>query len=238
MPSQLIAAHTVLSLPSMDKYLGWQKLFMKTKPCIVVDVQNRLATEGISIHWHGIHQRNTPWMDGVGLVSHCPIGPGASFRYIFKAFPTRAHFGTAPIAVCKEQTGCTVVSLSWRGTRWITIQSILRIIQRIIHCCCLIGRLKNPWHCSPKFMVDYGCSWKRNLVKYQILHTQCTVLPLHLTIVILGLFHTDQGSSTPKEDTLMYLLKIHSWVCLKLNKVKCTDFNWLVPRDFMRIGFQ
>lgn len=26
---------------------------------------NSLSTESISIHWHGIHQQKSPWMDGV-----------------------------------------------------------------------------------------------------------------------------------------------------------------------------
>ncbi|KAA1093180.1 sphingosine N-acyltransferase lac1 [Puccinia graminis f. sp. tritici] len=42
----------------------------------------------ISIHWHGIHQKGTPWMDGV---SECPIQPGVSFLYSFKI---QGQFGT------------------------------------------------------------------------------------------------------------------------------------------------
>ena len=57
---------------------------------VVVNVKNNLTTEGISVHWHGMEQRGTPWMDGVGQVSQCQIGPSSKFTYIFKAFP----FGT------------------------------------------------------------------------------------------------------------------------------------------------
>ena len=32
---------------------------------VEVHVQNNLTSEGISIHWHGMHQRGTPWMDMV-----------------------------------------------------------------------------------------------------------------------------------------------------------------------------
>ena len=59
---------------------------------VAVDVTNRLTSEGTSIHWHGIHQRNTSWMDGVGLISHCPIKAGSSFRYIFRATPPGTHW--------------------------------------------------------------------------------------------------------------------------------------------------
>ena len=49
-------------------------------------------TEETSIHWHGMHQKNTPWMDGVGYISQCPIAAGDSFRYIFKAEPAGTHW--------------------------------------------------------------------------------------------------------------------------------------------------
>ncbi len=55
---------------------------------LVIDVRNNMLSESTSIHWHGMHQINTPWMDGVGHLSQCPIDPGSTFRYIFKAFPS------------------------------------------------------------------------------------------------------------------------------------------------------
>ena len=55
---------------------------------VIVHVHNNLTTEGISIHWHGMHQRGTPWMDGVGQVTQCPIGPQTSFSYMYTASPS------------------------------------------------------------------------------------------------------------------------------------------------------
>ncbi|ORY57545.1 multicopper oxidase-domain-containing protein [Pseudomassariella vexata] len=49
---------------------------------IVVDVLN-LATNATSIHWHGIFQNGTNFMDGTSGVTQCPIAPGYSFRYNF-----------------------------------------------------------------------------------------------------------------------------------------------------------
>lgn len=63
-------------------------LIVSQDQTVIVNVQNNLLDEAISVHWHGMFQRYTPWMDGVGLVTQCPIGVGASFRYIFKAEPT------------------------------------------------------------------------------------------------------------------------------------------------------
>ena len=44
-------------------------------------MRNALENEATSLHFHGIRQRNTPWMDGAGGVSHCSINPGETFQY-------------------------------------------------------------------------------------------------------------------------------------------------------------
>ncbi|CCC14584.1 unnamed protein product [Sordaria macrospora k-hell] len=41
--------------------------------------------EGAAIHWHGIRQVGTPWMDGVPSTTQCPIPPGHRFTYRFRA---------------------------------------------------------------------------------------------------------------------------------------------------------
>ena len=66
---------------------------------VIVHVHNNLTTEGISVHWHGIHQRESPYMDGVGQVTQCQIGPSSSFSYQYKASPPgtfwyHSHSGT------------------------------------------------------------------------------------------------------------------------------------------------
>jgi FtsP/CotA-like multicopper oxidase with cupredoxin domain len=55
---------------------------------VVIHVHNNLTSEGISIHWHGMHQRGTPWMDGVGQVTQCQIGAFSSYSYIYTATPS------------------------------------------------------------------------------------------------------------------------------------------------------
>lgn len=59
---------------------------------IIVDVRNRLMSEGTTLHWHGMHQRDSPYMDGVPHVSQCPIPPGHNFRYNFRAENAGTHF--------------------------------------------------------------------------------------------------------------------------------------------------
>ncbi|XP_046357790.2 laccase-like [Haliotis rufescens] len=54
---------------------------------VIVHVKNHLHNEGLSIHWHGLHQQGTPYMDGVAFITQCPILPGQEFTYKFKAKP-------------------------------------------------------------------------------------------------------------------------------------------------------
>jgi FtsP/CotA-like multicopper oxidase with cupredoxin domain len=49
---------------------------------LVVHVKNR-AVNATSIHWHGLFQNGTNWMDGTVGVTQCPIAPGHSFTYRF-----------------------------------------------------------------------------------------------------------------------------------------------------------
>jgi FtsP/CotA-like multicopper oxidase with cupredoxin domain len=52
---------------------------------IEVIVHNDLPDEGTSLHWHGLLQTQTPWFDGVPSVQQCPIAPGSTFTYRFRA---------------------------------------------------------------------------------------------------------------------------------------------------------
>ncbi|XP_033745340.1 laccase-1-like [Pecten maximus] len=59
---------------------------------VVVNVINKLSSDGVTIHWHGVPQRDSPWMDGVAYITQCPIMPGQSFRYEFKATPRGTYW--------------------------------------------------------------------------------------------------------------------------------------------------
>ncbi|KAI5056288.1 hypothetical protein GOP47_0028106 [Adiantum capillus-veneris] len=50
---------------------------------IVVELENLMPSEAVVVHWHGIHQRGTPWYDGAGGVSQCAVSPGEIFVYKF-----------------------------------------------------------------------------------------------------------------------------------------------------------
>ncbi|XP_017091486.2 uncharacterized protein Mco4 [Drosophila bipectinata] len=50
---------------------------------VVADVINSMH-ETTTVHWHGMHQRMTPFMDGVPHVTQYPIEAGQAFRYRFE----------------------------------------------------------------------------------------------------------------------------------------------------------
>ncbi|XP_070535321.1 uncharacterized protein [Ptychodera flava] len=77
---------------TINGQLPGPNIIVKNGTQVVVRVTNALLMEGITIHWHGMEQRHTPWMDGVAGVSHCPINPGETFTYRFLATPPGTHW--------------------------------------------------------------------------------------------------------------------------------------------------
>merc|ERR1712166_1504655 len=59
---------------------------------IVVRLTNKLDNEATTLHYHGMYQRGTPWMDGVSQITQCAVLPGESFTYRFLAEPAGTHF--------------------------------------------------------------------------------------------------------------------------------------------------
>lgn len=57
---------------------------------LLVNVTNRLPN-ATTIHWHGMFQNGTNWMDGTTGITQCPIPPGQNFLY---NFTVQNQFGT------------------------------------------------------------------------------------------------------------------------------------------------
>ena len=72
---------------SVNRGLPGPTLIVHESQIMVVNVENRYSAN-ISIHWHGMHQKKTNWMDGVDSVTQFGIYPGKKFRYIFNPQPT------------------------------------------------------------------------------------------------------------------------------------------------------
>ena len=60
---------------------------------VIVHVTNHIEPHGLSIHWHGMYQKGTPWADGVNMITQCPIHTPSSWIYSFIADPPGKRVG-------------------------------------------------------------------------------------------------------------------------------------------------
>ena len=69
----LIVVNRMLPGPAIHVCLGDE---------IRVRLNNKLhMSEGTSIHWHGLTQRGSPFMDGVSMITQCPVIAHTYFDY-------------------------------------------------------------------------------------------------------------------------------------------------------------
>ncbi|TGO81704.1 hypothetical protein BPOR_1046g00020 [Botrytis porri] len=59
--------------------------FMDWGDTLEITVVNQIITDGVSMHWHGIVQKESNTMDCVNGITECPITPGSSKIYKFLA---------------------------------------------------------------------------------------------------------------------------------------------------------
>lgn len=71
------------------------------KDYVVIDVNNQVPGNGLTIHWHGLFQKNYQHYDGVPFVTQCPIHEGMTFRYQFRANNAGTHFWHSHVALQK-----------------------------------------------------------------------------------------------------------------------------------------
>ena len=56
---------------------------------VISQQQNESMT---GIHWHGLHQRTTPYNDGAAGITQCGIAPGLNLTYSFCAYPSGTYW--------------------------------------------------------------------------------------------------------------------------------------------------
>ncbi|XP_046465193.1 uncharacterized protein [Neodiprion pinetum] len=59
---------------------------------VAVNVKNQMGGTESTIHWHGILQEGTQWMDGVPKITQCGIPESSSFRYVFFVNESGTYF--------------------------------------------------------------------------------------------------------------------------------------------------
>ena len=91
-PTFTFDASTFKAFIGVNGQVPGPTLIVSENQTVVVNVSNELQIESVSIHWHGMYQYNTYFMDGVQHITQCAIDPQNSFRYIFKARPSGTHW--------------------------------------------------------------------------------------------------------------------------------------------------
>ncbi|CAN8257390.1 unnamed protein product [Cochlearia groenlandica] len=69
-------------IPTVNGTLPGPTINVREGDTLVVNVINN-STYNITIHWHGVFQRKSSWMDGVNMITQCPIQPGNNFTHRF-----------------------------------------------------------------------------------------------------------------------------------------------------------
>ncbi|KDR11747.1 laccase-2-like isoform X2 [Zootermopsis nevadensis] len=59
---------------------------------VIVDITNNMAGRTVAIHWHGVFQQGSQFMDGVPMLTQCTIHESNTFRYDFIANNEGTHF--------------------------------------------------------------------------------------------------------------------------------------------------
>ncbi|KAJ8873337.1 hypothetical protein PR048_026971 [Dryococelus australis] len=70
---------------------------------LLVDVMNRIPGQELAVHWRGQPQRETPVMDGVPMVTQCPVPSFTTFQYRFRASQAGTHLWHAHTNVATGQ---------------------------------------------------------------------------------------------------------------------------------------
>lgn len=79
----VVVANGTMPGPPLIVYEGQQ---------LIINVVNKLPSEQVTIHWHGLPQKGWEYMDGVPFLSQCPIQSGESFLYNFTATPRGTYW--------------------------------------------------------------------------------------------------------------------------------------------------
>ena len=56
---------------------------------VIVHIRNTLLSNSATIHFHGLHQKDTSYFDGMPYVTQCPIAAGQTFTHRFKVCEAR-----------------------------------------------------------------------------------------------------------------------------------------------------
>ncbi|XP_014239494.1 laccase-2-like [Cimex lectularius] len=91
-PRCITGGGLVRTVITVNTMIPGPQILVCEKDIVTVNVKNNLRNEAVTIHWHGIHHKQTPFMDGVPWITQLPIAPYTTFTYNFTAEPHGTHF--------------------------------------------------------------------------------------------------------------------------------------------------
>ncbi|CAH8269751.1 unnamed protein product [Arabidopsis lyrata] len=69
-------------IPTVNGSFPGPTINVREGDTLVVHVINN-STYNVTIHWHGVFQLKSVWMDGANMITQCPIQPSNNFTYQF-----------------------------------------------------------------------------------------------------------------------------------------------------------
>ena len=88
----ILADGKLKTIEVVNKLLPGPSIQVCKGDTVVVNLENKLRSQRVTnIHWHGLRQHGTPYMDGVGMVTQWPIMPFLSYQYKFIADDPGTH---------------------------------------------------------------------------------------------------------------------------------------------------
>ncbi|KAK9512206.1 hypothetical protein O3M35_000676 [Rhynocoris fuscipes] len=94
-PGCVIGDGIARKLLTANRQLPGPALQVCENDILVVDVVNRLPGQSVTIHWRGQKQKESPHMDGVPMITQCPISSYTTFQYKFRAAQAGTHLWQA-----------------------------------------------------------------------------------------------------------------------------------------------
>lgn len=91
-PSCVTADGVERGIMTINRQIPGPEINVCKNDLVVVDVVNQMPGAAAAIHWHGLHQREAPHMDGVPFITQCPIPFSTAFRYSFHATEPGTQF--------------------------------------------------------------------------------------------------------------------------------------------------
>uniref|UniRef100_A0A0D3HT08 laccase n=1 Tax=Oryza barthii TaxID=65489 RepID=A0A0D3HT08_9ORYZ len=71
-----------LIITAVNGQLPGPTIYAREGDTVVVHLVNT-SPYSMTLHWHGVLQRGTPWADGPAMVTQCPVQPGGNYTYRF-----------------------------------------------------------------------------------------------------------------------------------------------------------